>query len=134
MKDTITSNELLIILFFVIIIILVSFLISRFFKYQIKKSTDLLNTDPTNYYFINVLIYSIGFNFVFYIIHQLRLIATSFIVSTGSFASQQALTNIICGILIVILRPFRINDRLKIGSKFETVENINFRHTLINDF
>ncbi|WP_237276302.1 mechanosensitive ion channel family protein [Tenacibaculum ovolyticum] len=142
----ITSNVWLALLFFAIIIvtILVSFLVNRFFKHQIKKSTEDLNNDPTNYHFlrhlINVLIYIVGFSFAIYTVPQLRLIATSLLAGAGvlaiavGFASQQALSNIISGVFIIIFKPFRINDRLKIGDKFGIVEDITLRHTVIKDF
>ncbi len=146
MMDMITSNVWLALLFFAIIIvtILVSFLVNRFFKHQIKKSTEDLNNDPTNYHFlrhlINVLIYIVGFSFAIYTVPQLRLIATSLLAGAGvlaiavGFASQQALSNIISGVFIIIFKPFRINDRLKIGDKFGIVEDITLRHTVIKDF
>ena len=146
MKETIQSNIWPILMFFVIIAItiLVSFITNRFFKRQIKKSSEELNNDPTNYQFlrhlINVLIYIVGFSFAIYAMPQLRLIATSLLAGAGvlaiavGFASQQALSNIISGIFIVIFKPFRINDRLKIGDKFGVVEDITLRHTVIKDF
>lgn len=146
MKDTIITNIWSVVLFCVIIAItiLVSFLMDRFFKRQIKKSTEVLNTDPTNYqflrYLIIVLIYVVGFSFAIYTMPQLRLIATSLLAGAGvlavavGFASQHALSNIISGIFIVIFKPFRINDRLKIGDKFGVVEDITLRHTVIKDF
>jgi len=146
MKEKIISNLVPILLFCIIIAItiIVSFLINRFFKRQIKKSSLEMNSDPTNYHFlrhlINVLIYIVGFSFAIYIMPQLRLIATSLLAGAGviavavGFASQHALSNIISGIFIVIFKPFRIGDRLKIGDKFGTVEDISLRHTVIKDF
>ena len=146
MKDPILSTIWPVIIFFIIIAItiLISFLTNRFFKRQIKKSTEELNNDPTNYQFlrhlINVLIYIVGFSFAIYTVPQLKLIATSLLAGAGvlavavGFASQHALSNIISGIFIVIFKPFRINDRLKIGERFGIVEDITLRHTVIKDF
>jgi small conductance mechanosensitive channel len=51
------------------------------------------------------------------------------------FASQQAFSNIISGIFIVIFKPFRMNDRLKIKEIYAgVVEDITLRHTVIRDF
>ncbi len=146
MKETILANIGFILLFFAIITItiVISFLLDRFFKHQIKKSTEELNNDPTNYKFlrhlINALIYIVGFSFAIYSLPQLRIVATSLLAGAGvlavavGFASQHALSNIISGIFIVIFKPFRINDRLKIGEKFGVVEDITLRHTVIKDF
>src|SRR3990172_8509923 len=51
------------------------------------------------------------------------------------FASQQAFSNIISGIFIVIFRPFRVNDIIKVGSlDAGMVEDITLRHTVIRSF
>jgi small-conductance mechanosensitive channel len=50
------------------------------------------------------------------------------------FASQQALSNIISGVFIVIFKPFRIGDRVKISDRSGIVEDISLRHTVIRDF
>ena len=137
-------ESLLIFCVIIAVTILISFLVNRFFKRQIKISTDELHTDPTNYRFlrhlVNVLIYIVGFSFAIYTMPQLRLIATSLLAGAGvlavavGFASQHALSNIISGVFIVIFKPFRIGDRLKIGEKFGVVEDISLRHTVIKDF
>ena len=146
MKETIIANIASIIIFCLIITITIitSFLLDRFFKHQIKKSSEELNNDPTNYKFfrhvINALIYIVGFSFAIYSLPELRIVATSLLAGAGvlavavGFSSQHALSNIISGIFIVIFKPFRINDRLKIGDKFGIVEDITLRHTVIKDF
>jgi small conductance mechanosensitive channel len=70
---------------------------------------------------------------------QLRVLANSLLAGAGvlalavGFASQQALSNIISVIFIVIFKPFRINDRLKMGDKYGMVEDITLRHTVLRD-
>lgn len=73
--------------------------------------------------------------------NALRTVATSLLAGAGilavavGFASQQALSNIVSGIMIVIFKPFRVNDRLNIGTTFNgIVEDITLRHTVIRDF
>jgi small conductance mechanosensitive channel len=146
MKEKILDNLEHITIFVAILIatVIVGFLVNRFFKKQIKKSTEILHTDPTNYQFLHhlviVLIYTIGISIAIYAMPELRLLATSLLAGAGvlalavGFASQQALSNIISGIFLVIFKPFRINDRIKVGDKFGVVEDISLRHTVIRDF
>lgn len=146
MKEQLLENLEYIVLFVGIILatIIVSFLVNRFFKRLISRSTEVMNTDPTNYQFlrhtIRATIFIVGFSIAIYMMPSLRLLATSLLAGAGvlavavGFASQQALSNIISGVFIIIFKPFRINDRLKIGEKFGTVEDIGLRHTVIRDF
>ncbi|MFT4850633.1 MAG: small conductance mechanosensitive channel [Sediminicola sp.] len=146
MKEKVLENLEHITIFVAILVatIFIAFLVNRFFKIQIKKTTEILHTDPTNYQFLHhliiVLIYTTGTSIAIYAMPELRLLATSLLAGAGvlalavGFASQQALGNIISGIFLVIFKPFRINDRIKIGENFGSVEDITLRHTVIRDF
>jgi len=146
MKEKLLGNLEYVGLFAGIIIatMIVSFLFDRFFKRIIRKSTEVMNTDPTNYQFlrhtINATIYIVGFSIAIYMMPGLRMLATSLLAGAGvlavavGFASQHALSNIVSGVFIIVFKPFRINDRLKMGDKFGTVEDISLRHTVIRDF
>ncbi len=51
------------------------------------------------------------------------------------FAAQAALSNLIAGAFIVIFRPFRVGDYIKLDdTRLGIVEDINLRHTVINNF
>ena len=127
-----------------LITILVSFLLDRFFRRMIRRSSEEMNTDPTNYKFlrhlINGLIYVVGISIAIYMMPGLRVLATSLLAGAGvlavavGFASQEALSNIISGVFIIIFKPFRINDRVKIGDRAGVVEDISLRHTVVRDF
>src|SRR5210317_1124346 len=107
--------------------IIVAYLFRRLFNRFIKKSTLIVQNDPTNYLFlkhtISALIYIVGFSWAFIQIESLKAVAGSLLAGAGilavavGFASQHALSNIIGGIFIVIFKPYRINDRI-------TVKNI----------
>jgi small-conductance mechanosensitive channel len=57
------------------------------------------------------------------------------LVAIIGFAAQQAFSNIIGGIFIVIFKPFRVGDMIKVGSlPYGLVEDITLRHTVINNF
>ena len=52
-----------------------------------------------------------------------------------AFASQAALSNIISGVFIVIFKPFRVDDIIRLDdTKSGVVEDITLRHTVIKDF
>jgi|TARA_B110000503_G_scaffold122707_1_gene187572 small conductance mechanosensitive channel len=128
----------------VILTFLVAYIADRFFKRLIRKSTEEMKNDPTNYTFlrhaIRALIYSIGFGIAIYAVPSLKVLASSLLAGAGvlavalGFASQHALSNIISGIFIVIFKPFRINDHLRILGLSGVVEDITLRHTVIKDF
>ncbi len=114
-------------------------LLLRFFE----KSTKILRIDPTNYkFFLNAVsasIYTAAATLIFYIIPPLRALGVTLFASAGiltviiGFASQQAFSNIVSGIFIVIFKPFRVGDWIKIGENVGTVEDITLRHTMINN-
>ena len=121
---------------------IVGYLFNRYAVRLIRKSTILMQNDPTNYKFlrhtITALIYIIGFGLAVNEFEPLRGIAKSLLAGAGilaiaiGFASQAALSNIISGIMIVIFRPFRVNDRLKIKDNLSgTVEDITLRHSRV---
>lgn len=128
----------------ILLTLIVAFLVNRFFKRLIRRSTETLNTDPTNYQFlrhsIRAIIYVVGFSIAIYMMPGLKILATSLLAGAGvlavavGFASQHALSNIISGVFIIIFKPFRIRDRLKVGDKFGVVEDISLRHTVLRDF
>ncbi|MFT7161867.1 MAG: small conductance mechanosensitive channel [Bacteroidia bacterium] len=145
MKDQLIDNLVHVSIFIGImaVTILVSFLAGRFFKRMIVRSTEVLKNDPTNYLFlghsVKAIIYIVGFSIAIYMMPHLRVLANSLLAGAGvlalavGFASQQALSNIISGVFVVIFKPFRINDRLKIGDNYGMVEDITLRHTVLRD-
>lgn len=146
MKDllNIPWQEAIAPLLILLITMVVGFIVDKFFRFQIKKLSADMNSDPTNYKFLRrafvVLIYIVGIAIAIYSVPELRVLAKSLLAGAGvlavavGFASQQALGNIISGIFIVIFKPFRINDRLRVGDKAGFVEDITLRHTVIRDF
>lgn len=122
----------------------VAFLLNRFFFRLIRSSALILRNDPTNYKFLRHLIvgvvYVVGFSLAVYSIPEFRTLASSLLAGAGilavavGFASQQALSNIISGFFVVIFKPFRINDRLRVQTYEGVVEDITLRHTVIRDF
>jgi small-conductance mechanosensitive channel len=130
----------------IVFTLIVRWLFSRMFKAFIRRSTDQMKNDPTNYKFlrhsIEAVIYVVGFSAAIYAIPSLRTFAGSLLAGAGilavviGFASQQALSNTISGFFIVMFKPFRVNDRifLRDSSARGVVEDITLRHTVIRDF
>ena len=124
---------------------LVGFLFRKLFGAFIRRSAILMRNDPTNYQFlrhaITALIYLLGVGWALHMVPAFRAVSSSLLTGAGilavaaGFASQHALSNIMSGIFIVIFKPFRVNDRLRIGTDINgVVEDISLRHTVIRDF
>ena len=109
----------------------------------IKRSARVLNVDPTNYSFlqntVSLLVFVGAVFFIFWNIPELHGIGKTLFTGAGilaaiiGFASQEAFSNIISGIFIVIYKPFSVGDKIKLLSNGQsgTVEDITLRHTVI---
>ncbi len=100
--------------------------------------------DTTNLKFLgnalSAIIYSIGIIFAIREYPPLRTFAGSLLTGAGilaaiiGLASQQAFSNIVSGIFLVIFKPFRVNDRLRLKDSYNgIVEDITLRHTILRD-
>jgi len=130
-----------------LVIIVSAFVVSRILseivRRYIRRSAKILKVDPTNYSFIqhavSMIIFLGAVFFVFRSIPELHDIGTTFFASAGilaaiiGFASQEAFSNIISGIFIIIYKPFSVGDGIKLlsNSQAGTVEDITLRHTVI---
>ncbi len=132
----------------IIIILIGAFVTSEVLRWIIKRAAKVnsskIKVDPTNYTFlkntISFVIYSIAFALVFYSIPSLKALGATLFAGAGIFAaiialaSQQAFSNIISGIFIVISKPFRVGDYIELSLLHRgTVEDITLRHTVIRD-
>jgi small-conductance mechanosensitive channel len=124
---------------------IVSFIIRKILNVFIKKYTERLNADPTNFSFlknsVSFLIYSLAIIFIFLKIPYLKSLGTALFAGAGiiamiiGFASQKAFSNIISGIFILIFKPFRVNDTIEfLNSTKGVVEEITLRHTIIRNY
>lgn len=134
---------------FILAILLLTFvtayLINRIFKRFLDSASEYIKNDPTNYQFlrhaVSGLIYVVGFGAAIWSIPSMRGISNSILGAAGilavavGFASQHALSNVVSGVFIVIFKPFRVNDRLRLRDSLTgAVEDITLRHTVIRDF
>ncbi len=139
------ENSLFQHLLLVVIILLLAWISSRIVKAilnrLLNKSSADLRVDPTKFYFLknatDTIILVLALIFVFYSIPALRNIGLSLFAGAGiiaaivGFASQQAFSNIIGGIFIVIFKPFKVGDIINVSTYFGEVEDITLRHTVI---
>jgi len=134
---------------FALVVLFVAFIILKVLRAilnrYIKKSSHDLQVDPTQYKFLNnalgFIIYLAALAAIFMVIPPLKTIGVTLFASAGifaaiiGFASQAAFSNIVSGIFVVIFKPFRVGDIVKISNLYSgIVEDITLRHTVIRDF
>ena len=133
----------------ILIIVLGAFTTSRLIRWVIDKfikaSAEHLKIDSTQFKFlknaVSYIIWITAFILIIYSIPELKTIAVGLFAGAGilaiivGFAGQQAFANIISGIFIIIFKPFRVGDIIRMGDNFfGTVEDITLRHTVILNF
>lgn len=116
-----------------------------FFNRFFDPETIQINVDPTRYKFLRHLVtmtvWLMAIGAIIYVIPSLRAFALTLFAGAGimvailGFAAQAAFANIISGIFIVMFKPFRVGDILKVGELYTgTVEDITLRHVVIVSF
>jgi small conductance mechanosensitive channel len=130
-------------------IIIITIFIQRLVRFglgrYLRSSAENLNVDPTAFNFIknalNAIILIIAALLIIYTIPSLRALGATMLASAGivaaiaAFASQHAMANIVSGVFIVIFKPFRVEDIVKIGTDvLGKIEDITLRHTIIRNF
>ena len=127
-----------------LITILLAYLVNRLLIRIIRQSTIEMRTNPVTYHFVRrilvVVIYIIGFGIAINSVPSLKTLAGSLLAGAGilavavGFASQQALSNVISGLFIILFKPFKLNDRIEINQMIGIVEDITLRHVIIRNF
>jgi small conductance mechanosensitive channel len=124
--------------------VLLEWLLRRVLWRYLTKAAVEMKSDVTNFRYLSNslsgIVYTVGIIFAVREYPPLRGVAGSLLTGAGiltiavSFASQQALSNIVSGFFIVLFKPFRVNDRLRIKDVYAgVVEDITLRHTVIRD-
>jgi small-conductance mechanosensitive channel len=134
---------------FGLIVLAVAFIVGRVIRFAIgrffKRNAVKLKVDPTRYNFfknaVDFITFLIAIIIIFRSIPSLHSFGTTLLTGAGilaaivGFASQQAFSNIISGIFLVIFKPFSVGDRVRIGTLYAgDVEDITLRHVVIKDF
>ncbi len=137
------------ILLYCSVILLIAWLISRLVRFLLvayinrKKSNEQYSITRLKFirnsvkFFIGLL----AFIFIIYTVPQFKSRATLIFSGAGilaaiiGFAAQAAVSNLIAGAFIVIFRPFRVGDFIRLDdSRQGIVHDITLRHTVINTF
>jgi small conductance mechanosensitive channel len=134
----------------IVLILVVSVVLERTIRYMmgkfLQRRAEQMNIDKTRYVFlkhvVTAVIYSLAVITIIYTLPKFRSIAVSLFAGAGifaailGFASQAAFSNIISGVFMVISKPFKVGDRIEIGSQLFVgiVEDITLRHTVIRSF
>ena len=152
MKELLTYkfdlNSFFGVLGYILIVALVAWCVSRVVRaviWQLIKSKKKDRFGRTSIQFLrNSVTFVIGLLSIVYIIMTVpafRSKATLIFSGAGilaaiiGFAAQAALSNLIAGAFIVIFRPFRVGDYIKLDeTRVGIVEDITLRHTVINNF
>jgi small-conductance mechanosensitive channel len=133
---------------YIIVVFLISWVFSRLIRLIIvsylKKSKSEKYKKTSLQFLRNSIKFFIGLIAVMLIITtvpSLRSKATLIFSGAGilaaiiGFAAQAAISNLIAGAFIVIFKPFRVGDYIKLDdSRIGIVEDITLRHTVINNF
>ncbi|WP_272149549.1 mechanosensitive ion channel family protein [Tenacibaculum aiptasiae] len=133
---------------YIFLVGLVVWLLSRITRYIIVQIIKRRKTDrygrTSILFFRNSVKFFLGLFGIAYIIMTVpafRSKATLIFSGAGilaaiiGFAAQAALSNLIAGAFIVIFRPFRVGDYIKLDdTRVGIVEDITLRHTVINNF
>jgi small-conductance mechanosensitive channel len=133
----------------VVVTLVAAIIITRILRFTMNRffirSSQKLNVDSTKFNFlknaVSFMVFIAAFIVMFVLIPELKALGLTLTAGAGIitailiFASQQAFSNIISGIFMVIFQPFRVNDLIKIGELFVGyVEDITLRHTVIRNF
>lgn len=133
---------------FIICVVITAALVSRLLRFLLNryvgKAAEKLHLDATNYNFLknaaSFLVFLLAIILIFYATPGLKNVGRTMLAGAGilaaalGFASQQAFSNLVGGLFIVIFRPFRVGDFIKISElHFGTVEDITLRHTVIRN-
>ncbi|MFT4524448.1 MAG: small conductance mechanosensitive channel [Bacteroidia bacterium] len=132
-----------------IAIIICAAILGRTLRWLMNKSfvtaSEKLKVDPTRYRFlmnaVSIVIWVMALAAIVLLIPRLKALAITMFAGAGimvvilGLAAQQAFSNIISGIFIVIFKPFRVGDMITVGtSEMGVVEDITLRHTMIKSF
>ncbi len=133
---------------YILLVAFVAWVLSRIIRYIIVQIIKRRKTDrfgKTSILFLrNSVKFFLGLFGIVYIIMTVpafRSKATLIFSGAGilaaiiGFAAQAALSNLIAGAFIVIFRPFRVGDYIRLDdTRMGIVEDITLRHTVINNF
>lgn len=131
-----------------ILVIFAAWLLGRAVRLAIHRyldRTENAGADTTGIRFLGqlarLLVYLLAFGFYAHLVPALNKLGTAWLASVGvisvvvGLAAQSTLGNLISGISLVLYRPFKIGDRLKVsvpsGQETGIVESIDLGYTVL---
>lgn len=115
-------------------------IVNRFFRRVRGSGHPVLEETGSRYLhrIINFALYAICVSSILVLIPGMEKLGTSILTSAGilaaavGLASQEALSNFVGGLFIIISKPFRVGDYIQMdGGVAGTVKEITLRHTVI---
>jgi small-conductance mechanosensitive channel len=137
------SESLLIFGIIAVATIITALVVGKYLNRVLIRKTKDHNIDVTRFLFIKqfvtVIIYLVGFGWAFLSLPISANFGQALFAGAGAstlivgFASQQILSNFMSGIVLVVKKPFKINDTIEIqGNKGKVIE-INLHDTVLAD-
>ncbi len=135
---------------YIILVIFITWIISRIIRFLLVKYINRKSSSQQQYsitrlkfmknsvkFFLGI----IGFLIIVFTIPVFRSKAALIFSGAGilaaiiGFAAQAAVSNLIAGAFIVLFKPFRVGDFIKLDDlRLGIVDDITLRHTIINTF
>ena len=139
LEQLITIGIKLVLIYFMLMALV--YVERRMFKRFISRR-EKQSIDKTNLIFLrNVVVYTtytVGFLSMFNQIPGMQQLSKTLLTGAGilaaavGFGSQQAISNIVSGIFMVLFKPFRVGDHIELGGENQgIVVDISLRHTTI---
>lgn len=135
---------------YMVVILIMTIIVARVANYfmnkRILESIAWMNIEHMQHTFIKhfvlAIIYIVGIGLALYMLPGFHNLSVSILAGSGvfavvlGFASQHALSNMVSGIFIILFKPFRVGDRIKLPGKnvWGVVEDITLRHTIIRTY
>lgn len=120
-----------------------AYISKKYLENKIIKNAQRHHIDATGFIFISHLltsiIYFVGFGWALLILPVTQTFAHSLFAGAGvsslilGFASQQLFTNLISGVYLIIVKPFKVNDVVQFQDNIGKVVEINLSTTIIED-
>ena len=137
------------IILYILIVFIISFFATKILRFILKrrlkkKLKDMEDSETGINFFKNSIkffVYTSSFLVIMISIPSFRDKASYIFSGAGilaaiiGFAAQSAISNLIAGVFIVIFKPFRVGDFIKLDTnRMGVVQDITMRHTVINNF
>lgn len=124
--------------------LILTIIVRRIIRYVIDKRWEEGKEDVTRLKFLrnsaSAIFFALAIAFLFYEIPALSHVGTVIFAGAGvlaaiiGFASQKAFSNIVSGIFILLFRPFKVGDSVRVSDNAGVIEDITLRHTVIRDY